>query len=129
MKRFAGGECSGHRLDTSCVTFSQLDYWGVSMGLNVEPDVLRRFADNIGGISDTVRGLDAHAPFIEATDAVAGTEVPRACASSGDVIQAALVMVANRLSHMSDIAKGSAENYDVAEAEFTARLNAMGPAQ
>ncbi|MFG1784490.1 hypothetical protein ACGFIU_18785 [Rhodococcus oryzae] len=95
------------------------------MSLKVDPEMLRKFGDAVSGASDSIAGLDVSSPFVDSQQALPGTQFGDACVAGFEATAAALRNVCTRLVAISEIAHGTANNYDVSEADFTAKLHVM----
>lgn len=95
------------------------------MSLRVDPAALRRFGDAVSGVAGSIGGLDLSSPFADAQVALPGTAFSAVCVGGYDAAAAALRNVCLRLVEISEIAHGTAGDYDVTEADFTRMLDAM----
>ncbi|AQA21035.1 hypothetical protein BTZ20_4118 [Rhodococcus sp. MTM3W5.2] len=95
------------------------------MSLKVDPAMLRRFGDAVSGVSESIAGLDVSSPFADSQQALPGTQFSVVCADGFEATTAALRNVCSRLVTISNIAHGTANDYEVAEADFTAKLHVM----
>ncbi|MFC7449690.1 hypothetical protein [Rhodococcus daqingensis] len=93
--------------------------------MKVDPEMLRKFGDAVSGVSDSIAGLDVSSPFVDSQQALPGTQFSDVCVDGFEVTAAALRNVCSRLMTISEIAHGTANNYDVTETDFTAKLHVM----
>ncbi len=94
--------------------------------MNVDPAILRAFAGMLGQSAGALDGIDALAPFRASEGAVKGTDSDQANTLSAAAAAAAVQGLAGRLGSVAEIAAGVANDYQVAESEFTEKLVSMG---
>ncbi|RVW00516.1 hypothetical protein EF834_17125 [Rhodococcus spongiicola] len=87
--------------------------------------MLRRFATAITDVADTIIGTDVSTPFADSEAALPGTEFAKVCVAGLEATGAALGNLHSRLTEISEIAHGTAGEYEVSEADFTGMLHAM----
>ena len=93
--------------------------------MQVDPDALRRFAEFASSTSGALARVDVSSPFVDSQGAVPGTAFSKLGADGYVIVADVLRNLCSRLSAMSQIARGSADNYDVAESDFSSSLAAM----
>ncbi|MET7771492.1 type VII secretion target [Nocardia sp. NPDC005366] len=94
--------------------------------LRVNPEGLRRFADNLRTESGAVTGLNADDGFHLALAALPGTEFGAATQQATDVVDRCLRRIGERLTKIADSTQNAAKAYEVAEDDFTSRLETIG---
>lgn len=104
---------------------AQIDLFGGRMSLIVDPEMLRQFSSAVAGTSESLAGLDVSSPFVDCQEALPGTEISTVSVRGCDAVAAALRNVCVRLGVISQISTGTANNYEVSEADFSEMLNAM----
>ncbi|EGD25307.1 hypothetical protein [Prescottella equi] len=90
--------------------------------MKVDSARLRAFASTMDGAGDAVDAIDVIGPGVRLPGSAAAT----ACNQAVEFVEGAYLRVADRLRQMAVIARGNADEYDVTESDFTARLGAMG---
>ena len=95
------------------------------MTVNVDPAILRRFSDVLSGSGDAIREVDVLAPFRISENAVPGSDFHTACAAAAAAAAGAVAALAGRAECIADIARGVAQNYEIADDELARRLAAM----
>ncbi|WP_072688856.1 hypothetical protein [Rhodococcus marinonascens] len=93
--------------------------------MNVDVEMLRKFADAVAGVSESIAGIDVSTPFADSEVALPGTEFAQVCVAGVQETGAALTNLYHRLTEVSEIAQGTAGKYEVSEADFTGMLDAM----
>ncbi|MGA9869650.1 MAG: hypothetical protein WBQ44_00680 [Rhodococcus sp. (in: high G+C Gram-positive bacteria)] len=94
-------------------------------GVEVDPELLTRFALFTNSVSGILDGTSVEGPFWSAQNAVAGSELPSLCGQASDALSAAFSGMAQRLEVVADTARGASNDYRVTESEFAARLRGM----
>ncbi|MFT7022598.1 MAG: hypothetical protein ACJA07_001682 [Rhodococcus sp. (in: high G+C Gram-positive bacteria)] len=94
--------------------------------MNVDPAILRAFSGMLGKSAGVLDGIDALVPFRNSEGVVNGTDFDEANALSAAAVAAAVQGLAGRLGSVAEIAAGVANDYQVAESEFTEKLASMG---
>ena len=92
------------------------------MVLRVDPEKLRAFAGSLTSVAGDVQGIQT-APT---PSAMPGTQLGGLTADAASTITRALNRVAERISSVADIAKGTAGNYEVNDDDFKSRLESEG---
>lgn len=96
------------------------------MSVNVDPVILRRFSDMLSETGSAIGEYDALAPFRLSENALVGTEFRTACAAASAAAAGAIAVLAGRAECVADVARGVAQNYEIADDELAGRLAAMG---
>lgn len=95
------------------------------MTVNVDPSVLRQFSNVLSGTGEAISELDTLTPFRESENALQGTDFGAACASAAAAAAGAVAALAGRAECVADIARGVAQNYEIADDELARRLATM----
>ncbi|MBY4131615.1 hypothetical protein HQO83_24795 [Rhodococcus fascians] len=95
------------------------------MTVNVDPTILRQFSNVLSGTGAAIRELDALSPFRASENALQGTAFGAACAAAAAAAAGAVAALAGRAECVADIARGVAQNYEIADDELAHRLAAM----
>lgn len=95
------------------------------MTVNVDPVILRQFSNVLRGTGEAIAELDALTPFRESENALQGTDFGAACAAAAAAAAGAVAALAGRAECVADIARGVAQNYEIADDELARRLAAM----
>ncbi|MEK8070607.1 type VII secretion target [Rhodococcoides navarretei] len=95
------------------------------MTVNVDPVILRQFSNVLSGTGAAIRELDALAPFRTSENALQGSDFHAACAAAAAAASGAVAALAGRAECVADIARGVAQNYEIADDELARRLAAM----
>ncbi|OZC65163.1 hypothetical protein CH251_25245 [Rhodococcus sp. 06-462-5] len=95
------------------------------MTVNVDPVILRQFSNVLSATGGAIREMDALAPFRESENALQGTDFHTACAAAAAAAAGAVAALAGRVECVADIARGVAQNYEIADDELARRLAAM----
>lgn len=93
--------------------------------MKVDPGALRKFAETASSAGDSLANVDVSSPFADSQGAMPGTEFAAVGTEGYEVVAGVLKNICIRLSSISDIARGSANNYEVSESDFTSMLDAM----
>lgn len=93
--------------------------------MEVDPAILSGFAEFVQDASGILEGEDAIEPFSSARDCLPGTELQQLCDEASGFLSAGLLGMSQRLNTIAEAARGAADDYRVAEADFTAQLRAM----
>ncbi|MEU3474485.1 type VII secretion target [Rhodococcus sp. NPDC006774] len=95
------------------------------MTVNVDPAILRQFSNVLSATGGAIREVDALAPFRESENAVQGSDFRAACAAAAAAAAGAVAALAGRAECVADIARGVAQNYEIADDELARRFAAM----
>ena len=90
--------------------------------MKVDSAQLRVFASTMDGACDAVDAIDVIGSGVR----LPGSAAAKACDQAVEFVEGAYLRVADRMRQMAVIARGNADEYDVTESDFTARLGAMG---
>ncbi|QNG20187.1 hypothetical protein SAMN05444695_104339 [Rhodococcus triatomae] len=93
--------------------------------MDVDPDALRRFSNSVYGAAETLSNTDVSTSFAISQDAVQGSEFSNAAEAAFTAAMTGFQHVALRLIQVSEIAKGSSDDYEVTEGDFIGMLDAM----
>ena len=95
------------------------------MTVNVDPAILRQFSNALSGTGTAIREVDVLAPFRRSENALPGSDFDAACVAAAAAAAGAVATLAGRVECVADIARGVAQNYEIADDEFARRLAAM----
>lgn len=93
--------------------------------MKVDPATLRKFAEISASTSDALAAADVSSPFVDSQGAVEGTDFSKLGPDGYAAVAEVLKNICLRLTAMSQIARGSAENYDVSDTDFGSQLDSM----
>ncbi|QCQ90442.1 hypothetical protein [Rhodococcus sp. SGAir0479] len=93
--------------------------------MKVDPAALRAFAELSASTSDALAAVDVSSPFVDSQGAVVGTEFSKLGPDGYAAVAEVLQNICLRLTAMAQIARGSAENYDVTDTDFGSLLDTM----
>ena len=94
--------------------------------LKVDPDRLRAWAKWLDGLSGDIKGLADGVSTADGGNAFPGTDLGGSINGVRDQVKSALTFFAARPAEMSQTAKGAGDKYEVTDADFAAKLQAMG---
>lgn len=95
--------------------------------IKVDIPALQQFESELRRHATDLVGFGTVPPAIlDAATALPGTTFGDAFAGLGDVITGALTQISQRVDVLADIAKGTQNNYELSEQEFTGKLKAIG---
>ncbi|WP_415976949.1 hypothetical protein [Rhodococcus sp. 077-4] len=95
------------------------------MTVNVDPAILRQFSTALAGTGEAIGELDTLAPFRTSENALQGSDFHTACVTAAAAAAGAVAALAGRANCVADIARGVAQNYEIADDELARRLAAM----
>ena len=95
------------------------------MTVNVDPAILQQFSAMLWKTGKAIGEVDALAPFRRSENALPGSDFHAACATAAAAAAGAVAALAGRAECVADIARGVALNYEIADDEFSRRLDAM----
>ncbi|RMB71900.1 hypothetical protein AYK61_22305 [Rhodococcus sp. SBT000017] len=95
------------------------------MTVNVDPAILRQFSNVLSATGGVIREVDALAPFRASENALQGSDFHAACAAAAAAAAGAVAALAGRAECIAGIARGVAQNYEIADDELARRLAAM----
>ncbi|CCQ15533.1 putative uncharacterized protein [Rhodococcus sp. AW25M09] len=95
------------------------------MTVNVDPAILQQFSTMLSGTGEAIRNVDALAPFRRSENALPGSDFHNACAAAAAAAAGAVAALAGRAECVADIARGVAQNYEIADDELSRRLASM----
>lgn len=98
---------------------------GGTLTLKVDPEALRAFAASVTGAAEAMTEWNIGEPFVLSQSALPGTDFGDLCIRGNIATAFALNNVHSRLLEIADLADGSANDYEITEAEFIAALSAM----
>ena len=94
-------------------------------GVEVDPELLNRFAQFTHGVSEVLDRTSVNGPFWSAQNAVAGSELHLLCGQASYALSQAVSGMARRLEIVADTAQGASNDYRVTESEFAIGLRGM----
>ena len=95
------------------------------MALEVDPDALRAFAASVTSAAEAIAEWDVGEPFAASQSALPGTDFGDLCVQANLATAVGLSNLYSRLLEIADLADGSANDYEINEADFVAALSAM----
>ena len=95
------------------------------MTVKVDPAILRQFSTVLSENGAALRELDTLTPFRRSENALQGSDFGAACAAAAAASAGAVAALATRAECVAEIARGVAQNYDIADDELARRLIAM----
>lgn len=93
--------------------------------MEVDPEILRRFASAAQDASDTLGSIDVFGPFWSAQNALPGSDLQILCAEGERISSTALHGMSQRMDTVARSARGASEDYRVADDEFAVQLRSM----
>ncbi|MGW0019783.1 hypothetical protein ACWDUD_15760 [Rhodococcus sp. NPDC003382] len=99
--------------------------FGGTVTLKVDPEALRAFAASVTGTAEAIAEWNIGEPFEQSQSALPGTDFAELCVRTNLAAAFALSNVHSRLLEIADLADGSANDYEITEADFVAALSAM----
>ncbi|MGW4740183.1 type VII secretion target [Nocardia xishanensis] len=93
--------------------------------LQVNPQALQKFANDLGGEAGLIRGLDIGNGFDPAVSALPGTSFGNSAGHATDVLDKCLHRIADRLDKVANSTRTAAGAYEVAEDDFATRLRTI----
>lgn len=97
------------------------------MTLKVDPEALRAFAASVTAAAEAMTEWNIGEPFEGSQSALPGTDFGDLCIRGNVATAFALSNLHSRLLEIADLADGSANDYEITEADFAAALSAMDP--
>ncbi|WP_069160533.1 type VII secretion target [Nocardia altamirensis] len=94
--------------------------------MQVDPEALRSFAQTLGTEAGAVTTLNDGDAFANAATALPGTEFGATAQRAGDAVNRCLGRIGDRLTTIADNMHNAAGKYELAEDDFTAKLEAIG---
>ncbi len=99
---------------------------GQSTPLRVDQDGLRGFADALRAGSGRIGTLNAGDLLAVANGALPGTGFGDVVGQATDAVNRSLARVGERLNRIADSTQNAAKVYEVAESDFTGKLETIG---
>ncbi|MFD3705791.1 type VII secretion target [Nocardia sp. NPDC058658] len=96
--------------------------------LNVDPDELRSLASSMESVAGLLDALEVRTAANAVGAALPGADLADVCASSGEVTETAFRRMGARCRRISQIAKGSADTFEITDVEFSKRITELGEA-
>ncbi|WP_067838260.1 type VII secretion target [Nocardia lijiangensis] len=93
--------------------------------LQVNPQALQTFANNLGGEAGLIRGLNIGNGFNPAVSALQGTTFGNSAGRATDLTDQCLKRIADRIDKVAQSTRTAAGAYEVAEDDFAARLRTI----
>lgn len=93
--------------------------------VRVDPTALEALATKLITSAADAEALQTEPPLNDAASAVPGSDTARACSEIATALTASIRGVSGRMEEMARIAKGSKEDYEVAESAFTSQIESM----
>lgn len=93
--------------------------------MKVDPEALRAFAASVTNAAETMTEWKIGEPFEKSITALPGTDFGELCIRANIATAFALSNLRSRLLEIADLANGSANDYEITEADFVSALSAM----
>lgn len=93
--------------------------------LQVNPQALQTFANDLGAEAGVIRGLNIGNGFDPAVSALQGTPFGNSAGRATDLTNQCLHRIADRLDKVAQSTRTAAGAYEVAEDDFAARLRTI----
>ncbi|MBF6177295.1 Uncharacterised protein [Nocardia otitidiscaviarum] len=91
----------------------------------VDPAILRTFAGQVEGASQTITGADLAGKVKTAFDGLPGSEAQWAASLAGDWLRQPLDQFAGQVSAMGDAVRGAAGTYEVMDEDLAATFEGL----